>query len=65
MLQRVKIERNVLHMINIRKADWIGHILRRKCLLKHVIKGREVTGRWGRRRKQLLDDLKEREGTGN
>jgi hypothetical protein len=36
--------------------------LRRKCLLKHVtegkIKGRiEVTGRRGRRRKQLLDDL--------
>jgi hypothetical protein len=38
--------------------------LRRKCLLKHVIErkveGRiEVTGTRGRRRKQLLDDLKE------
>jgi len=31
----------------------------RNCLLKHVIEGKiEVTGRQGRRRKQLLDDLK-------
>jgi hypothetical protein len=47
-----------------RKANWIGHILRRNCLLKHVIEGQlegriEMTGRRGRRRKQLLDDLKE------
>jgi hypothetical protein len=39
--------------------------LRRNCLLKHVIEGKiegriEVTGRRGRRRKQLLDDLKEK-----
>jgi hypothetical protein len=38
--------------------------LRRNCLLKHVIEGKregriEVTGGRGRRRKQLLDDLKE------
>jgi hypothetical protein len=36
----------------------------RNCLLTHVIEGKlegriEVTGRRGRRRKQLLDDLKE------
>jgi hypothetical protein len=48
-----------------RKANWIGHILRRNCLLKHVLEGKleeriEVTGRQGRRRKQLLDDLKEK-----
>jgi hypothetical protein len=47
------------------KANWIGHILRRNCLLKHVIEekleGRiEMTGRQGRRRKLLLDDLKEK-----
>jgi hypothetical protein len=41
-----------------RKADWIGVILRRNCLLKHIIEGKikgkmEVTGRSGRRRKQL------------
>jgi hypothetical protein len=64
VLFRVKEERNILHTIKRRKANWIGHILRRNCLLKHVIEGKlegrvEVTGRRGRRRKQLLDDLKE------
>jgi hypothetical protein len=24
----------------LRKANWIGHILRRNCLLKHVIEGK-------------------------
>jgi hypothetical protein len=44
-----------------RKANWIGHILRRNCLLKHVIEGKvEGKSRWRRRRKQLLNDLKER-----
>jgi hypothetical protein len=51
--------------IKRRKANWIGHTLRRNCLLKHVIVGKlegriEMTGRRGRRRKQLLDDLKEK-----
>ena len=50
-----------------RKANWVGHILRRKCLLQRVIEGKikggiEVTGRRGRRRKKLLDDLMERRG---
>jgi hypothetical protein len=45
----------------------MGHILRRNCLLKHVFEGKiqvriEVTGRRGRRRKQLLDDVKEKRG---
>jgi hypothetical protein len=61
-LHRVKEERNVLHTIKRRKANWIGHILRGNCLLKHVIEGkregrREVTGGRGGRRKQLLHDL--------
>jgi hypothetical protein len=61
----VKEERNIVHTIKRRKANWIGHILLRNCLLKHVIEGKlegriEVTGRQGRRRKQLLDDLKEK-----
>ena len=56
-----------LHEIRKRKANWIGHILRRNCLLQQVIerkiKGQiEVTRRLGRRRKKLLDDLKERRG---
>ena len=47
--------------------NWIGHILRRNCLLKQVIEGKiegdmEVTRRQERRRKQLLDDLKNRRG---
>jgi hypothetical protein len=65
VLHRVKGERNIIHTIKRRKANWIGHILRRNCLLKHVIEGKlegrtEVTGRRGRRRKQMLDGLKEK-----
>ena len=61
----VKEQRNILHEISKRKANWIGHIWRRNCLLKQVIEGKikggiEVTGRRGRRRRNLLDDLKER-----
>jgi hypothetical protein len=40
VLHRVKEERNILHTIIRRKANWIGHILRRNCLLKHVIEGK-------------------------
>jgi hypothetical protein len=47
-------------------ADWIGHILRRNCLLRQVIEGKiirgiEVKRRW-RRRRRLLDELKKRRG---
>jgi hypothetical protein len=42
------------------KANWIGHILCRECLLKYVIEGNlEGTGRLIRIRKQLLDNLME------
>jgi hypothetical protein len=65
VLHRVKEESNIVHTIKRRKANWIGHILRRNCLLKHVIEGKidgriEMRGRRGRRRMQLLDDLKEK-----
>ena len=62
------IHRQYFHILKKwkRKANWIGHILRRNCLLKQVIEGKikeiEVTRRWGRRRKKLLDDLKDRRG---
>jgi len=51
-----------------RKANWIGHILLRNCLIKQVIEGKikgemEVTRRQGRRRKKLLDELKDRRGS--
>jgi hypothetical protein len=60
VLQGVEEERNIIHTVRRRKDNWIRHILRRNCLLKHVTEGMvEVTGRRERRRKQLLDDLKE------
>jgi hypothetical protein len=64
---RVKEQRNIPHEICKRKAKWIGHVLRRNCLLQRVIEGKiqggiEVTGRQGRRCRKLLDDLKERRG---
>ena len=37
VLHRDKKERNVLHTRKIRKANWIGHILRKNCLPKHFI----------------------------
>ena len=65
VLLRVNEQRNILHEIIKWKANWIGHILRRNCLLKQVIEGKikrqiEVPKRQGRRCKKLLDDLKDR-----
>jgi len=67
VLLRVKEQRNILHEILKRKTNWIGYILRRNCLLQRVTEGKiqggiKVTGRQGRRRRKLLDDLKERRG---
>ena len=67
VLLRVKEQRNILHEISKRKANWIVHILPRNCLLQRVIEGKikggiEVTVRRGRRRRKLLDDLKKRRG---
>jgi hypothetical protein len=63
VLHRVKEDRNTLHTLKIRKANWIDHILHRNCLLKHADEGMiEVTGRQGKRPKHLLDDLKETRG---
>ena len=50
----------ILHTIKRRKANWIGHNVRRNCLLKHFIERKtEGMRRQGRKCKQLLDDLKE------
>jgi hypothetical protein len=67
VLLRVKEQRNILHEISKRKANWVGHILRRNCLLRQVIEGKikgriEMTRRRGRMRRELLDDLKETRG---
>jgi hypothetical protein len=40
VLIRVKEQRNILYEIIKRKANWIGHILRRNCLLRQVIEGK-------------------------
>ena len=67
VLLRIDEQKNILHEIRKRKANWIGYTLRRNCLLKQVIEGKikgemEVTGRRGRRLRKLLDDLKEMRG---
>ena len=67
VLLRVNEQRNILQEIRNRKANWIRHILSRNCLLKQVIEGKikgemEVARRRARRRKKLLDDLKDRRG---
>jgi hypothetical protein len=67
VLFKVKEQRNILYEIRKWKANLIGHILRRNCLLQRVIEGNiqggiEVTGKQGRRRTKLLGDLKERRG---
>jgi hypothetical protein len=54
LLPRVKEKRNMLHEIRKRKANWIGHILRRNCLLQRVIEGKI--------KRKLLNGLKERRG---
>jgi len=64
LLERDKVERNILHEISKEKANCIGHILCENCLLKHVVEGKtggriEVMGREGRRHMKLLYDLKE------
>jgi hypothetical protein len=43
VLHRVRY-RKTLHTVKRKKANWIGHILRRNCLLKQVIEGK-IEGR--------------------
>jgi hypothetical protein len=63
VLLTLKEQRNILNEISKRKANWIGHVLCRNCLLRQATKGNtkggiEVKGRLGRRRMQLLDVLR-------
>jgi len=67
VLLRVNEQRNILHEIRKWKANWIGHLLCRNCLLQQVTEGKikgqiEVTRGRGRWRKKLQDDLKDRRG---
>jgi hypothetical protein len=69
VLQRLQKDGNILHTVNRRKANWIGHISRWSYVLRYLIEGRiegrkEVTGRRGRKSRQLLNDLIETRGCG-
>ena len=56
VLDRIGEKRTLL---NKRKVNWIDHILRRNCLLHDAIEGQMTEGkRVGKRRTQLLDDLR-------
>jgi len=53
--------------INVRKANWIGHILHWNCRVKHIVEAKiggsiEVAGRRRGRRKKLVDNLNEKRG---
>ena len=60
VLLRVKEQRNILHEISKRKANWIGHILHRNCLLQRIIKGKIE----GRDRSERKTRKKTQEATG-
>ena len=46
VLLQVNEQRNILHTVKRRTANWLGHTLSRNCLLKHIIEGKiDVKGR--------------------
>ena len=59
VLHRAKEKNNILHTITRRKANWIGQTLRNTLLQERYKKKIRRKGRQGRRRKKLLDFLKE------
>jgi hypothetical protein len=68
-VKRVKKERNILQTINRRKYKYncILSVLLRISLLKRFVEGHveirmEVAGKWGWKRKQLMDDDREEIG---
>jgi len=61
-IQQGKEEKKIPKTIKRKTANWIGHILRRNCMQRLVIKGMkegriEARGRLRRKRKKPLDDL--------
>ena len=68
IFQRIKEEKNILHTIKWRKANWNGHIFYRNCILKYVIQGKikggedeeeDVSSYWTTLRKWRYCKLKE------
>jgi hypothetical protein len=64
--QSVEEEKNVVQTTKSERLAGLITFLRRSCLLKHTAAAKveriKVTGRRGRRCKQLLDKLKEKRG---
>ena len=62
VLERIGEKRTLLNYTLRRKSDWIGHILRRNCLVHDAIQGQmtEMEGIRRRRRTQLFDDFRNR-----
>ncbi|KAJ4450423.1 hypothetical protein ANN_01847 [Periplaneta americana] len=59
VLERVGEERMMLKLIRKRKRNWLGHWVRRNCLLKDALEGMMNRRRvLGRRRYQMTDDIK-------
>ena len=58
VLDRMGDGRIMLELIKKRKSNWLGHWLRRNCLLKHALEGM-VNGKKvrGRRRYQMIDNI--------
>jgi len=52
VLLKVKEYRNTLHEIRKRNANWVGHILRRNCILQRVIEGKIKGDRSDRKRRK-------------
>ena len=65
VLERIGEKRTLQNNILNRKVNWIGHILRINCLLHDTIEGQmTVVKGVGRRRTQLLDDLRNKKTFG-
>ena len=58
LLESVGEERIMLELIRKRKTNWLGHWLRRNCLLQDVLEGM-VEGKKvrGLRRYQMIDSI--------
>ena len=60
-IERTREKRTLLNYTNRRKTNWIGHILRRNCLLHDATEGQMTEGKEvGRRRTRLIDNLRNR-----
>ena len=60
VLELIRGRMTLLNNILRRKVNWIGHILRRNCLLHDTIEGQMTEVKGVGRRTELLDDLRNR-----